>query len=206
MIHAVIFDFGNVISSFDVRQFLRNIQPFSQYSFEELQRLLPSLKGPAIDYETGHISSDQFYETTVGICHLHITREQFIHAHADMFAPIPKTSELIRLLKPRYKLGLLSNTNEWHYENAIKKIDVFQLFDAVTLSFQVRAMKPARAMYLDALKKLDLEAGTCVYIDDIQENVDAATGLGMHGIHYTSHMQLLADLDLLGIVTSRSVG
>ena len=81
----------------------------------------------------------------------------------------------------RYRLGLLSNTNEWHFDHSIRTVDVFPLFDAVTLSYEVGAMKPAPVIYEDMLKKLGVPAGDCVYFDDIQENVDAGIRAGMHG-------------------------
>jgi len=60
-------------------------------------------------------------------------------------------------------------------------------------------MKPAEAVYRDALQKLGLPAGACVYIDDLMENVEAAARLGFHAIHYTTHTALLAALDALGV-------
>jgi putative hydrolase of the HAD superfamily len=108
--------------------------------------------------------------------------------------------ELIGKLKPRYKLGLLSNTSEWHFQHAIKTVDVFPLFDAVTLSFEVKAMKPADKIYQDILTKLALPPEECIYIDDIPENIEAATRQGMHAIRYTSHDQLIIDLHRAGVL------
>ncbi len=107
--------------------------------------------------------------------------------------------DLITRLKPFYLLGLLSNTNKWHFDYGIRKTEVFKLFDAVTLSFEVGTMKPDPRIYHNMLTKLDMNADVCVYIDDLQENVDAAQRVGMLGIHYTSYGSLVLALQGLGI-------
>ncbi len=199
MIHAIIFDFGNVICSFDLQQFLRRISRFSKQSLPDLQRHLGSFTELGRQYETGLVSSDKFFEEIRTRSKLNITKADFIKAYCEIFSPIPSTFDLIRKLKRNYKLGLVSNTNEWHYQYGIRPVAVFDLFDAVTLSFEVKAMKPARPMYDDIMTKLMVYPPECVFIDDLKENVDAASDLGMHGVHYTGGDTLLASLRALGV-------
>lgn len=198
-IRAFIFDFGNVICSFDVRVFLARAKPYSALSTDELLVALQAAHPIMRDYETGLMTSEEFFTRMCAACQLSVSREDFITAYTQFFTPIPSTYELIRALKPRYKLGLLSNTNEWHFEHGIKPVEVFPLFDTVTLSYEVKAMKPAPEIYYDALRKLDMPAEACVYIDDLEENVVAARNLGMHALHFRSGEQLRASLTDLGI-------
>lgn len=198
-ITAIIFDFGMVISSFDVAQFLRNLVPYTGKTVDELKYVLAAVRDIVIEYETGLITTDVFIENVLRSTNLPIDREQFRLAYNSIFNPIPSTFNLIGKLKPRYKLGLLSNTSEWHFQHAIKTVDVFPLFDAVTLSFEVGAMKPADKIYQDILTKLAVPPEECIYIDDISENVEAATRLGMHAIRYISHDQLIVDLHRAGV-------
>lgn len=201
MIQAVIFDFGNVVCSFDLQRFLRRISRYSKKSLPELQKVLPSFKDLAVEYESGLMSSDHFFDKIRTRSELSISKHEFVKAYCEIFTPIPATFELVRKLKKNYKLGLVSNTNEWHYQYGIRPVEIFPLFDAVTLSFEVRAMKPARAMYDDILTKLMVYPPECVFIDDIKENVNAAIDLGMHGIHYTTPEALLQSLHGLNVVT-----
>ena len=150
-------------------------------------------------YETGLMTSREFYTSVSRVASLTMSEAEFARAYTDIFVPIPATFALVKGLKRLYRLGLLSNTNEWHFEFGIKPVGIFPLFDAVTLSYEVRAMKPDRRIYDDMLAKLDLPAGACVYIDDIAENVAAAGALGMHGIHYTTHERLIEDLAKAGV-------
>jgi glucose-1-phosphatase len=194
MIRAVVLDFGNVVCRFEPRLFVERLLRLSKIPVGNVADMLHRSVDLGRAYETGLITSDQFFE---GICArygLVVEKGEFIDAFVHIFMPILPTFDLIRQLKPRYKLGLLSNTNEWHFEYGIKSVEVFPLFDAVTLSFQVGAMKPDARIYSDMLGKLRLEPNECVYVDDIEENVEAGRRIGMKTIQYMSPDQCLAEL------------
>jgi putative hydrolase of the HAD superfamily len=199
LIKAIIFDFGNVICSLDNTVFLRRISGYTEKPVPELAGLIYGKSDLPRLYETGLIDSDRFFAGVVELCKLHIGKEEFIRAYTDIFTPIPATFELIGQLKAGYKLALLSNTSEWDFEYGIKPIEIFDLFDTVTLSYEVKVMKPERRIYMDVLRKLKCAPRECVYIDDIEANAAAAREIGIHGFCYISPEQLAADLKSLGI-------
>ena len=194
MIKAIIFDFGNVICKFDNDLFIAEISRHTRKPTEELTDLIYNKSRLPILYETGIISSDEFYTQMVNLCGLNLSKEQFLKAYTNIFTPINSTLELIRALKKNYKIALLSNTSEWHFNYAIKPIEIFELFDAVSLSYEVKAMKPDRKIFDDCLTKLALQPHECIYIDDIRENSDQAAKMGMTGIQYNSNGELLKSL------------
>lgn len=201
MIRAIIFDFGNVVCTFDMKLFGQRLSQLSGIPIERLNEMMKVSYHLSREYESGLVTSDEFYDSVTTKFGSLVGKNEFIHAFSDIFTPIPSTFRLIKALKPVYKLGLLSNTNEWHYEYGIKPVEVYPLFDAVTLSFQVKAMKPDERIYRDALSKLHCSPEECVYIDDLQENVDAAAALGITGIRYTNHAALIDGLRTVGVAT-----
>jgi len=198
-ITAVLFDFGHVIASFDLERMVRNLADASGSTPAAIRGFMADVRDLALQYESGSLTSDQFFLYVKTKTGLGIDRDRFREAYCDIFTPIPGTHEIIRALKPRYRLGLVSNTSEWHFEYGVRPVEVFPLFDTVTLSYEVGAMKPDPAVYHDALRKLGLPAAGCVYIDDIQVNVDAAERLGMRAFRYIDHSTLLRDLASAGI-------
>jgi len=194
MIKAIIFDYGNVISSVDNDRFIKEISKATGKSGADLEQLISSGSDELRKFETGLITSDQFFERLIRRRGLNIDKESFIKVFTGRLTPIAETLELIRKLKAGYKLGLLSNTNEWDYEYEIKQCDVFSLFDSVTVSFKVGAMKPDRRIYIDALHKLGVQPDESVFIDDVREYAEAAGALEIKSIHYTSHEELLRRL------------
>jgi putative hydrolase of the HAD superfamily len=196
VIRGVIFDFGNVIAAFDVGKFLRRLEGWSGTGAETLRERIYG-SGLHSLYERGEISSGDFYREICRISGASVPEEEFAQGFTDIFTPLESTQRLIRDLRGRYRLGLLSNTNEWHFERHIRNVPVYPLFDAVTLSYEVRALKPSPEIYRDALRKLSLAPEACVFIDDIQEYADGASAVGIRGIRYEGHdalLRALADL------------
>lgn len=198
MIRAVIFDFGGVIHTFDNRIFLRSILRRTPLDAEEVRSRILDSDLPR-EFESGRIPPRDFYRAVAERCELAISEAEFVEAFVRIFTPIDTTIGLIRRLKRAYRLALLSNTNEWHFLHHIRSVDVFPLFDAVTLSYEVKAMKPGEAIYRDSLARLGLPPQECVFIDDLEENVEGARKLGIHGIRYDGHEGLLASLRALGV-------
>jgi HAD superfamily hydrolase (TIGR01509 family) len=199
MIQAIIYDFGNVVCSFRVTSFFENLTRHSACTVDQLLGLMPEISHLAIEYESGHMTSEEFFRAFSALARINLSQKDFIASYTSIFTPITGTYDAIRRLKGRYKLGLLSNTNEWHFEHSIRTVEVFPLFDAVTLSYEVRAMKPHPAIYQDMLQKLGVPAHACVYFDDIQENVDAGDRAGMQGRLFTTAERMHADLMALGV-------
>ena len=200
MIKAIIFDFGNVVCQFDNNIFLTKIAEFTDKSVSELNELIYLSSGLPRRYEAGLISSDQFFNEISKRCNLSMPKSEFIEAYTDIFTPIKTSFELIRKLRPRYKVALLSDTSEWDFEYGIRPVEVFDLFDAVSLSFEVKALKPDKKIFYDALRKLSVEPEECIYIDDIEEYVRVARRIGIHAIHYTCHANLCDSLRRLNVL------
>jgi putative hydrolase of the HAD superfamily len=200
MIKAVIFDYGNVIDKWDNEIFLKKAVEESDKSYEYINELIFGKFKLHYHFETGKISPEDFFNKIKKECNLSITKEEFYNDFTSrLFEIIKPTTELIKKLKKNYKIGLLSNTSKIDFEYKMKKLEEFSLFDSVTLSFELGHKKPDKEIYLDALKKLNLKPDGCVYIDDIKEYSDAASKIGMHGIHYTSHENLIKELKKLNV-------
>lgn len=96
-------------------------------------------------------------------------------------------------LKPKYKLGVISNANaDWFYEILSKEDAV--MFDDVVISHRVGHAKPEPAIYQLSLKNLGVRADESIFIDDIESFCEAAQSLGMKTITYLSNKQLISDL------------
>jgi putative hydrolase of the HAD superfamily len=199
-IQGLLFDFGNVISRVDYRRFLASLARLCDGPPSRLQDLALGHSALQVAYETGAITSAQFLDQIRLLCGAPLPEAAFLEAFTDIFEPIRENIDLIRLLKPHYRLGLISNTNPWHFEYAIRPSEVYPLFESVTLSCEVGAMKPDRRLFDDALGKLALEPEDCVFIDDLRPFVEAARALGMRGVTCTTPAALRAGLRRLGVL------
>jgi epoxide hydrolase-like predicted phosphatase len=101
---------------------------------------------------------------------------------------------LIEELRPRYKIGLLSNApdkldtwleNDW---------GIVHLFDAIVYSGKVGMVKPDPRIYQLILERLEIQSAEALFVDDYPRNIDAALSLGMAAIRFTSTEALRDDL------------
>lgn len=99
-------------------------------------------------------------------------------------------------LKPRYKIGLLSNAAA-NYTNELFADWQLQLFDEMTFSFELGVIKPDPRMYETIATKLDCLPEECVFIDDREGFVDGAEAIGMKGVWFKDNQQCRQELSAL---------
>jgi HAD superfamily hydrolase (TIGR01509 family) len=79
---------------------------------------------------------------------------------------LPFQSKRICTKARRLALDSLSNTNALHEERVIRHLPWFSLFDQVTVSHRVGAMKPDPRIFHDALHKFGGNPAAILYLDD----------------------------------------
>jgi putative hydrolase of the HAD superfamily len=95
------------------------------------------------------------------------------------------------------RLALLTNNvREWE-PLWRPKLPIDDVFETVVDSGFVGMRKPERGIYDLTLERLGLPAEACVFVDDLEVNIDAARELGMQVVHYRDTAQAIAELDAL---------
>lgn len=75
-----------------------------------------------------------------------------------------------------------------------------ETFDAVVISGEVGMRKPDEDIYLLAAERLGLPPEQCVFVDDLDRNVEVAERLGMAGVVHRDNAETLPRLaELLGL-------
>lgn len=90
--------------------------------------------------------------------------------------------ELIERLRPPYRTSVLSNADNTLMRRLTDEHRIHHLFDDIICSADVGMAKPEAKIYALAAQRLGLQPEACVFIDDLEVNVQAARGAGMHGI------------------------
>jgi epoxide hydrolase-like predicted phosphatase len=96
--------------------------------------------------------------------------------------------------KKNYKIGLLSNVTPGLFEIYFTPEEK-KYFDDVVLSFQEKLVKPDPKIYELAARRLGVKPEECIFVDDSQANVDAATALGMLGVLFDDTEKVIKDID-----------
>jgi putative hydrolase of the HAD superfamily len=117
-----------------------------------------------------------------------------------MFTPNNQVCALVPALRPRYRLVLLSNTNELHAAHYRQQFAAtLAHFDALVLSHEVRMRKPCAEIYAHCLEIAGSTPRECLFIDDLPENIEAARACGWQGIVYHRGLDLRRELHKFGV-------
>jgi putative hydrolase of the HAD superfamily len=189
---AVICDLGNVLINFDHRIAVRKILAFTPKNEEDIYNLFFD-SGLTELYEEGKISSDEFFHRVKEALELKIDYQAFLPVWNDIFFEVPlnlKMHEFLRTVKPKYKLCMISNLNESHFEFLKKKMGIFNIFDRLILSYEVGFRKPHPEIYKVALDFAKTVPSRMFYVDDRKDLVEAAGRLGIKGITFSDEEAL----------------
>jgi putative hydrolase of the HAD superfamily len=184
-IRAVVFDFGNVLGYFSHRRAAEQLAAYSRTATAD--DILALLFDGQLedDYESGRLSSAELLAELRRRFGLVGSDADLGKALADMFTPNAEVCALIPHLKTRYRLLLLSNTNELHYRQFRAQFaDTLEHFHALVVSHEVGHRKPSPAIYRHAQGLAGCPAEHCLFIDDLPANVAAAVACGWQGIVY----------------------
>ncbi|MFC1597793.1 HAD-IA family hydrolase, partial [Planctomycetota bacterium] len=95
----------------------------------------------------------------------------------------------------RYRLGIISNTCQSHWEHCTRRFRIMaEAFGVCALSYEVHAAKPDRAIYQAAVELAGVAPQEILFIDDRAENVVAGRAAGLDAVRYTSTPQLVSEL------------
>jgi putative hydrolase of the HAD superfamily len=185
-IRAIVFDFGNVLGFFSHRRAAEQLAAYSRTATaDDILALL--LDGQLEDdYESGRLSSAELLDRLRLRFGLSGSDAELGRALADMFTPNPEVCELVPRLRRRYRLLLLSNTNELHYRHFRAQFaDTLSHFHALVVSHEVGLRKPSPLIFQHAQGVAGCPAEHCLFIDDLPANVAAARACGWQAILYT---------------------
>lgn len=188
MVKEIIFDCFGVLTEDGWLAFMRQFE--TKENTEELRYLNHQADRGLIAYEDLLRQVVALTKATREQAHTIITTTH--HPNKELFAYIEQ-------LKQRgYELGVISNVGS--------KLDTYlpgellQIFDRLTLSYDVGVIKPEPGIYEAHLAKSGWQPSEVVFIDDREVNCTGAAQLGITTIHYKSFEQMRTALEPLLIL------
>ncbi len=200
----IYFDLGNVLLNFSHPRMCRQMADVAGLTEEAVWQVLFT-SGLELAYERGQIKTDEFYEQ---FCRETGTRPDFDRlrlAACDIFSVHVGTKRVLsQVLAAGYRLGLLSNTNEmhWNYFARGRFAMIPTAFEQVVLSFEVGAIKPEPAIYEAAVERAGVSPNEIFFTDDVVGHVDGARALGIDAVQFTTPAALLDALIERGVCVS----
>lgn len=184
MIKNLIFDFGDVFINLDKKGALEKA-----LNLFETDTIPDEIAAINTLYEQGLMSTDEFLEFYLDNFP-HLDKDSLLDSWNSILKDFPKHRlDYLRQLakEKKYKLILLSNTNELHINWIKENVDFYEEFkanfDAFYLSHEIQLRKPNANIYEFVLNENNIKAEESLFIDDTEENIITASSLGIHTWH-----------------------
>ena len=195
-IDNIIFDLGNVIINIDYQS---TINAFEKIGITD-----------AKDFYSKSSQKNIFDKLEIG----KITREDFV---LEIQKNIPKTSKaeiinawnaiikdlpqsrvnLLKDLKNKFSIFLLSNTNTIHIDYIFENIgkdryqEFYNLFDKVYYSYEVKLRKPDPNIFELVIEENNLNVKNTLFIDDSIQHINSAKKIGLQTYHLNNKIESL---------------
>lgn len=185
MVQAVIFDLYGVLAQNGWQAFKAKHFATREGVWDEVFKLGRRVDAGQADYaELIRFTAEQTGESEETV------RYQLEHtlANAELLEYIASS------LKPRYKLGILSNASSNKVLEEVFTPEQVALFDVVTLSHHTGLTKPSTAAYETIAARLGVPVEACLFVDDQERHVAGARGAGMQAVVYAGVPELQQEL------------
>ena len=195
-IRAVFFDLGGVILRTEYQAPRQRLAEEFGMDYEDIDKLVFGIPSAA-RASVGEITEEEHWRNVMKILKRPVTEYERIRAEFFAGDVIDLTIlDYLRSVKRKYKVGLISNA--WSGLRAYIEREKFDdAFHHLIISAEVGAAKPSAKIYQFALEQLQVKAKEAVFVDDIQENIEACEKLGMKGIHFKDPESALKQLKAL---------
>ena len=190
MIKNIIFDMSEVIISgyHGVEKILEQ-----QYAIpeEEWERQRLSKNELFLNLMRGNLSEEAYLEELLQGTNWNISIEQLKTAiRLNLNRPVPGTMKVVRELKGKYQLILLSDyVREWMKYIEERNEDL-RIFDKKIFSYNIGTTKSEVETFETVLEQTKIVANETLFIDDYEKNVKNAEAVGIHGIVFENAEQL----------------
>lgn len=206
MTKAIIFDMGSVLVGAEWRIIYKRIAKKLRISEEKVKEISKPLSAK---WNVGKIDEKEFWKGFEKRLGRKIDRgfikDLWFRNHINYTRNISESWKILAELRTKkVRLAIVSNTIPPHVKahrktgriNKLKKLGV----EFFIWSCSVGLHKPTPKIYKIALRKLNLTAKKCVFVDDKLSHIKAARKLGITVIHFKTPKKLRKNLIKLGIL------
>ena len=158
------------------------------------------LSETAVSFEKGSITADIFAETLRNDLKIDANPELIIeHFSQWPIGLFPGAKDLLKSLQPKYRLAVLTNTNELHWPRIVEEFRLPEYFECIFASHLLNKVKPESVIFQHVIDELQVAPASILFLDDNLKNVEASRKLGIQSLQVSGIEQARQGLAALGI-------
>lgn len=136
------------------------------------------------EVDLGHVRREQFLAAMHEVCRPDVTDQQILDAYCTMITVPVSRLALMKRLREKYNVYLLSNIGDVHWEYVLRTTrelgyPMDECFDHCFCSFQLGLSKPDPAIFQRVIEESGVVAGESLYIDDFDDNIKVGAEAGL---------------------------
>jgi epoxide hydrolase-like predicted phosphatase len=194
-IKNIIFDLGNVLIPLELEKVSKAFLELMPEGTTSANISTFTSLDSFTDFETGKISAHGFIQSLKPSFNEGVTREEIVEAWNTILGEFPRVhTEMLKKLSGKYRLFVLSNTNEIHaakYEKEVPGANHLKdLFEKLYYSHIHGLRKPQPEFFNLLLRQNDLNPKQTLFADDLPENIQTAKNLGLQTLLVTPEIIL----------------
>lgn len=188
-IRNIVFDLGMILTGLDKE---RCIRAFRLVGLDDVAYYVEEHRTEDFfsDVEIGRTDTAGFCSAIRQRTGCKSSDAQIVWAWNELLTGIPATKldMLIRLKERGFRLFILSNTNDMHWQKCVSDFLPYNgyaatdYFEQVFLSYRMHMAKPEAEIYETMLRQGNMVAEETLFIDDNHDNIAAAKQLGINVI------------------------
>jgi putative hydrolase of the HAD superfamily len=196
----IVFDLGGVLLTWKPEQIIKGI-----FKDREVQKIVMDeifCHPDWVDLDRGTLDKDIAIErATLRTGLLKSEIKKLMELVPYSLIPNPEIVELVRSVKKNgNRVFVLSNMHVDSIDFIERKYPFWDVFDGMVISSRIQMVKPELKIYQHLLEKFDLVIDKTIFIDDIPENLEAASKVGMRIIKFENAFQCKEELKALGCI------
>ena len=192
---------GGVIVKLDMDTCISNFKELA--GFEDIEDYLDRFhqKGFISDMEEGKTKPEDFDRECLKHSRPGTTAETVRYCFCSLLDGVEEDSiELIRSLRGRYDLYVLSNNNpisRAYFCEMLRErgLDPDEVFRHQFYSYEMRRLKPAREVYEHVVTTIGTRPEEILFIDDAADNIEAAAAAGITTLWLRPGMDIAAEVE-----------
>lgn len=183
MIKNVIFDLGNVLIDFKPIKYIKSLGYDDEKALEIFNKTIKD--SIWADMDRGIYRDKESYVKAFKTKYPEIQDDidKFLGGPwiENVIFPLKDNLKMINLVKEKgLKYYILSNYPKDAFEYTYDMCPFIQNANGMVISYDVLMIKPDKNIYLKLLDKYGLKANECLFIDDLDINVEGAKSVGIN--------------------------
>ena len=193
---GVIFDYGGVLVAHQTAADVQQLAALAEMPVDQFSDLYWVDRAA---YDKAAVSGEEYWQRIAESAGRRFTAEQVQQlTEADVASWLKFDEQMYefanRLKDSGKRIAVLSNMPKDLGETLKSRTKGFEPFEHLTLSYEVNCVKPNPDIYEHCVAGIGLKPSDTLFLDDRQENIEAAKRLGIYAIQFTSREEVLPGL------------